>query len=74
MQVNLGFRGKISQTHELVRKLEVAIRENTHQAAHLEGCRGNIMRVRSTMMEPLAHCNKRIGFRASIPKQVRAAA
>jgi hypothetical protein len=67
--VNLGLRSKISQTQELIRKLEVAVRENTHQAAHLEKCRSNIMRVRSTMMEPLAQCKKRIGFRASIPKQ-----
>lgn len=66
-KVNLGFRIKMGQTHELVRKIEAAVRENTHQATQLERCRVTLMAKKNSLIEPLNLCKKRMMVRESRP-------
>jgi len=66
-KVNIGFRVKMGQTHDLVRKLELGIRENVHQAAQLERCRASLNKARASVNDPLTLCKKRILLRESRP-------
>eukprot|EP00238_Polyblepharides_amylifera_P006445 CAMPEP_0196583368 /NCGR_PEP_ID=MMETSP1081-20130531/43262_1 /TAXON_ID=36882 /ORGANISM="Pyramimonas amylifera, Strain CCMP720" /LENGTH=530 /DNA_ID=CAMNT_0041904235 /DNA_START=372 /DNA_END=1964 /DNA_ORIENTATION=+ len=66
-KVNMGFRVKMGQTSELVRKLELGIRSNSHQAAHLNTAKQAMLKAKQALSEPQAVCKRRIRLRESKP-------
>eukprot|EP00976_Prorocentrum_cordatum_P086550 1186551-Prorocentrum_minimum.AAC.2 len=68
-QVNMGFRSHMSQTSEMVRRLNDAIRNNQIESTNLNEGKRQMLKIKEEIETPLVICQKRLDMQHSRPQR-----
>lgn len=68
-KVNMGFRTKLGQTNELIRKLEMCIKDNNTETANLKKAKAELAGSRGELDAPLALVKRRLKIREQRPNR-----
>mmetsp|Transcript_42447 Transcript_42447/g.51457 ORF Transcript_42447/g.51457 Transcript_42447/m.51457 type:complete len:559 (+) Transcript_42447:151-1827(+) len=66
-KVNMGFRTKMGQTIEMIRKLETAIKDNITETGNLEKSKRQLVKGKAELVEPMNMVKKRFKIREVRP-------